>query len=47
VKTKKLVEYIPLSLSAIEKRKNYIKQLFNVKGDDEHLLIEAKKRGFL
>lgn len=47
VKTKNLVEYIPLSLSAIEKRKNYIKQLFNVSGDDEQLLIEAKKRGFI
>lgn len=47
VKTKNLVEYIPLSLSAIEKRKNYIKQLLNVIGDDEQLLIEAKKRGFI
>ncbi len=47
VRTKNLTEYIPLSLSAIEKRKNYIKQLFNVNGDDEQLLIEAKKRGFI
>ncbi len=47
VKTKNLVDYIPLSLSAIEKRKNYIKQLFNVNGDDEQLLLEAKKRGFI
>ena len=47
VRTKNLIQYIPLSLSAIEKRKNYIKQLFNVNGDDEQLLIEAKKRGFI
>jgi len=47
VMTKNLVDYIPLSLSAIEKRKNYIKQLFNVNGDDEQLLLEAKKRGFI
>lgn len=46
VKTKNLTQEIPLSLSAIEKRKNYIKQLFNVK-DDNELLIEAKKRGFI
>lgn len=47
VKTKNLIKYIPLSLSAIEKRKNYIKKLFNINGDDEQLLIEAKKRGFI
>jgi len=47
VKTKKLTEYIPLSLSAIEKRKNFIKQKFSVTGEDEELLLEAKKRGFI
>jgi len=47
VKTKNLTEHIPLSLSAIEKRKKLIKQLFNVNGGDEQLLIEAKKRGFI
>lgn len=46
IQTRHLVEYIPLSLSAIEKRKKYIKQLFDVH-DDEQLLFEAKKRGFL
>ena len=46
VKTKNLPNYISLSLSAIEKRKNYIKQLFNVNGD-EQLLLKAKKRGFI
>ena len=47
VMTKNLVNHINLSLSTIEKRKNYIKQLFNVTGDDEQLLLEAKKRGFI
>lgn len=47
VKTKNLIEHIPLSLSAIEKRKNYIKQLFNVNAGDEQLLNEAKKRGLI
>jgi DNA-binding NarL/FixJ family response regulator len=46
IQTRHLVEYIPLSLSAIEKRKKYIKQFFDV-ADDEQLLNEAKKRGFL
>ena len=47
VLTKNLTQHIPLSLSSIEKRKSTIKQLFNVKGDDEQLLLEAKKRGFI
>jgi DNA-binding NarL/FixJ family response regulator len=47
VQTKNLIDYIPLSLSAIEKRKKYIKQLFDVNSDDEQLLFEAKKRGFI
>ncbi|PHS51885.1 MAG: response regulator [Lutibacter sp.] len=46
IQTKHLVEYIPLSLSAIEKRKKYIRQFFDV-ADDEQLLNEAKKRGFI
>ena len=46
VKTKNLTHDIPLSLSAIEKRKNYIKQLFNV-NDDNELINEAKKRGLI
>ena len=47
VKIKNLIHYIDLSLSAIEKRKKNLKLIFNVDGDDELLLIEAKKRGFL
>lgn len=46
VKTNQLPEYISLSLSAIEKRKKFIKVYFNVNTDEE-LLLEAKKRGFL
>ena len=48
VKTKNLPEYVSLSLSAIEKRKNHIKELFAIsKGDDQQLLEEARKRGFV
>ncbi|WKD85244.1 Transcriptional regulatory protein ComA [Polaribacter huanghezhanensis] len=46
VKTNQIPEYISLSLSAVEKRKKYIKQFFDVENDEE-LLVEAKKRGFL
>ncbi|WP_459209874.1 response regulator [Aquimarina rhabdastrellae] len=48
VKTKNLPDYVSLSLSAIEKRKNHIKELFAIsKGDDQQLLEEARKRGFV
>lgn len=48
VKTKNLTNYIGLSLSAIEKRKSQIKELFDIaEGDDESLLYEARKRGFV
>lgn len=47
IKTKNLVNYIDLSLSAIEKRKKNIKLAFNIEGDSELLLLEAKKRGFI
>lgn len=46
VKTNQIPEYISLSLSAVEKRKKYIKQFFCVENDEE-LILEAKKRGFL
>ena len=46
IQTRHLIDYIPLSLSAIEKRKKYIKQFFDVT-DDEQLMQEAKKRGFI
>jgi DNA-binding NarL/FixJ family response regulator len=48
VKTKSLSEYIPLSTSAIEKRKKQLKLLFSVSdGKDETLLQEARDKGYL
>jgi DNA-binding NarL/FixJ family response regulator len=48
VKTVNLPDYIPLSMSAIEKRKANIKeQLLMGKGSDRDLINEAKKLGLL
>lgn len=48
IKTKSLSEYIPLSTSAIEKRKKQLKLLFSVEnGKDENLLQEAREKGYL
>ena len=48
IKTKSLNEYIPLSTSALEKRKKQLKLLFSVKdGKDETLLQEARDKGYL
>lgn len=48
VKTKNLVNYVNLSLSAINKRKNHIRELFDLdNANDEQLVKEAKKRGFI
>jgi hypothetical protein len=48
IKTKSLNEYIPLSTSAIEKRKKQLKLLFSVTdGKDEILLQEAREKGYL
>jgi DNA-binding NarL/FixJ family response regulator len=48
IKTKSLSEYIPLSTSAIEKRKKQLKLLFSVvDGKDESLLQEAREKGYL
>ena len=48
VKTKNLIDHIPLSLAAIEKRKRQLKEIFQVeKKGDESLLEEARKTGFL
>ncbi|BAO75936.1 response regulator [Winogradskyella sp. PG-2] len=48
IKTKSLNEYIPLSTSAIEKRKKQLKLLFSVTdGKDESLLQEAREKGYL
>jgi hypothetical protein len=48
IKTRSLSEYIPLSISAIEKRKKQLKLLFSVSdGKDETLLEEAREKGYL
>jgi DNA-binding NarL/FixJ family response regulator len=48
IKTVNLPEYIPLSMSAIEKRKANIKeQLLMGKGSDSDLIAKAKKLGLL
>lgn len=48
IKTKNLAEHMNLSLSAVEKRKKHLKQLFKIEdGQDESLIKEAKKKGFL
>ena len=48
IKTKDLTSQINLSLSAIEKRKSYIKSFFGINGrGDAKLLKEARRRGFI
>lgn len=48
IKTKNLPAHLNLSLSAIDKRKSQIKEIFNIsKGSDEDIIREAKKRGFI
>ncbi|WP_264551078.1 DNA-binding response regulator [Flavobacterium sp. N2038] len=46
VRTKNMVKFIPLSLSAIEKRKSKLKELFNAKSD-ELLLDKVRKEGLV
>lgn len=48
IKTKNLAEHMNLSLSAVEKRKKQLKQLFKIEdGQDESLIREARNKGFL
>jgi DNA-binding NarL/FixJ family response regulator len=48
VKTKDLPQYIPLSLSAVEKRKLNIREILEVKGGtDVDLINEAKNKGVI
>lgn len=48
VKTKNLAAHLDISLSAVEKRKKQLKDLFSVEdGEDETLLNEARKKGFV
>lgn len=47
IKNKNLSNYIPLSDSAIEKRKYKIKRILDVEGNDEDLIQEARSQGFI
>ncbi|WP_162927081.1 response regulator [Flavobacterium psychrotrophum] len=47
IKNKNLSNYIPLSESAIEKRKYKIKRLLEIEGNDEDLIHEARTQGFI
>ena len=47
-KTKNLVDYIPLSLAAIEKRKRNIRKVFGIEeSGDKAILDKAAEYGFL
>lgn len=47
-KTKDIPQYVPLSLSAVEKRKLHLKDLLEIKdGNDIDLIREAKNKGLL
>ena len=48
IATKNLPQHLNITISAIDKRKAQIKDLFNiVKGGDEEIIREAKKRGLV
>lgn len=48
IKTKNLPLHLNLSISAIDKRKAQIKEIFDIeKGTDEDIIREAKKNGFI
>lgn len=48
VKTKNLAAHLDISLSAVEKRKKQLKELFSVQdGQDETLLKQARDKGFV
>lgn len=48
IATKNLPEHLNISLSAIDKRKALIKDYFEIiKGNDEDIIREAKKKGFI
>ena len=48
IKTKNLASHLDISLSAIEKRKKQLRDIFEVTdGQDETLLNEARKKGFV
>jgi len=48
IATKNLPSHLNITISAIDKRKAYIKDFFNIdKGNDEDIIREARKRGFI
>ncbi len=48
IKTKNLASHLDISLSAVEKRKKQLRDIFEVNdGQDETLLNEARKKGFV
>jgi len=47
VMTKDLIQFIPLSLAAIEKRKRNIKEILEIDGGDLLLIERAKQLGFI
>ena len=48
VKTKNLASHLDISLSAVEKRKKQLREIFDVTdGQDETLLNKARKEGFI
>lgn len=47
VKTKSLPEQLNLSQSAVEKRKAFIKEYLGIKGNDEDIVKEAKRLGYI
>jgi DNA-binding NarL/FixJ family response regulator len=48
IKTKDITSYVPLSLSAVEKRKLNLKEMLDVKGSsDVELITEAKNKGLI
>ncbi|KJD36927.1 transcriptional regulator [Tamlana sedimentorum] len=48
IKTKNLAQHLGISLSAIEKRKKHLREIFEVEdGQDETLINKARKTGFI
>ena len=48
IATKNLPDHLNITISAIDKRKAQIKDFFNItKGNDEDIIREAKKKGFI
>ena len=47
-KMKSLPNIIPMSMAGLEKRKKHLKEIFDVKdNDDRELILKAKEKGFI